>query len=93
MTAVTTHTTERLGEKCNFTSSMRFKKKKNGVKNEPGRITCLQQLELVVITIMMSLSQGRASVAHTKADHKEEKRQQQKTGGSQGSHNLLINAG
>lgn len=64
MTAVTIHTTERLGEKCNFLSSVELQKK-GKKKNEAGRIICLQLLELVVITIMMSLSRGTASAAIT----------------------------
>lgn len=64
MTAVTIQTTERLGEKCNFPSSVELQKK-GRKKNEPGRIICLQLLELVVITIMMSPSRGTASAAIT----------------------------
>lgn len=67
MTAVTIQTAERLGEKCNFPSSVELQKKKRGggLKKEPSRIICLQLLELVVITIMMSPNGGTASAAIT----------------------------
>lgn len=68
MTAVTIQTTERLGEKCNFPSSVELQKKGGmggGLKKEPRRIICLQLLELVVITIMMSPNGGTASAAIT----------------------------
>lgn len=59
MTAVTIQTAERLVEKCNLPSSVELQKKGEGKKN----IICLQLLELVVITIMMSPSGGTASAA------------------------------
>ncbi len=65
MTAVTIQTTERLGEKCNFPSSVELQQRREEGGDEPGRIICLQLLELVVITIMMSPSQGTASATIT----------------------------
>lgn len=87
MTAVTIHTTERLGEKCNFPSSVELQKK--GEEKEWTRQNYLPATTRACGNYYNDVSESRHSQCrdHTGADQKIKI-----SGGTQGGHSHLIKA-